>query len=157
MKGEIKFIMGTIIVSLIFIVGAYFLLSGQKTPGVPKGEIIAENGIHWHPNLKITIEGKEIGLEDGIGLGAIHQPMHTHTEDYKNGVVHMEMQGLVTKKDTKLGNFFEIWGKKFTSTQVFDKMISPAAKVEILVNNKENMDFENYLMKDGDKIEIRYE
>ncbi len=154
MKGEAKFVAATIIVSLIFIIGAYFLLAGKKTPDVPKEQIIAENGLHWHPTLKIIIKGKEQEIPKDIGIGAVHQPIHTHDS---SGVIHMEMQGLITKQDTRLGNFFKIWGKEFSSTQIFDKVNGPEGKVKMLVNGKENTDFANYLMKDGDKIEIRYE
>lgn len=154
MKGETKFIVGTIIVSLVFIVGAYLLLSKTSKPSVPKEQILAENGLHWHPTLTITIKGEKQEIQKDIGIGAIHQPIHTHDA---SGVIHLEIQGLVKKDDTKLGNFFKNWGKKFSSTQIFDKVNGPEGKIRMLVNGKENKDFENYLMKDGDKIEIHYE
>ena len=83
--------------------------------------------------------------------------MHTHAEDYRDGIVHMEMQGVVAKDETRLGRFFEIWGKKFSSSQIFGFKNSSEAAVKMLVNGKMNKDFENYNMRDGDKIEIRYE
>jgi len=69
----------------------------------------------------------------------------------------MEMEGLVTKDETRLGNFFEIWGKDFSKEQSFDKKNGADGKVKMLVNGKESSKFENYEMRDGDKIEIRYE
>ena len=69
----------------------------------------------------------------------------------------MEFSGVVTKEDTRLGNFFKTWGKEFSSTQIFEYKNSSESAVIIFVNGKENLDFENYLMRDGDKIEIRYE
>lgn len=154
MKTETKFIVGIIIGSLIFIVGAYFLVSKSSKPPVPKEQIIAENGLHWHPTLSIYIKGEKQDIPKDIGIGAVHQPIHTHDE---TGTLHMEMQGLITKQDTRLGNFFKTWGKEFSSTQIFDKKNGPEGKVKMMVNGKENTDFANYLMKDGDKIEIRYE
>ena len=69
----------------------------------------------------------------------------------------MEMQGVVTKDQTKLGNFFQIWGKQFNSNCLLDKCNGQEGTVKMVVNNHENKDFDSYLMKDGDNIEIRYE
>ena len=87
----------------------------------------------------------------------MHQEIHTHDQDAKDGVIHMEMKGVVTKDETKLKNFFRVWGKEFSSTQIFDKKNGEEGKVKMMVNGKENIDFENYQMRDGDNIEIRYE
>ncbi len=159
MTTEHKVIGGIGLLTLALVVGGVFFLSQGNSSSVPipKDQIVAENGLHWHPKLAIYIKGGKQELADGIGLGAVHQPLHTHTEDYKEGVVHMEMQGVVTKDDTKLGNFFRIWGKEFNSTQIFDKKSGAEGTVRMTVNGKENTDFENYMMKEGDTIEIRYE
>ena len=131
--------------------------NSSSTSSIPKDQIVAQNGLHWHPRVSVTIKGEKQEFEDNIGLGAIHQKMHTHDEDYKDGVVHMEMQGVVTKEETRLGRFFEIWGKKFNSSQIFEFKNSTGSAVKMLVNGKTNKDFENYQMRDGDKIEIKYE
>ncbi len=154
---EAKIIAGIVLASAIILVGAVFLLTKSENPNVPPDQIVAKSGLHWHPKLTIYIKGQKQGLTNSIGLGAVHQPMHTHTEDYKNGIVHMEMEGVVTKDETKLGNFFKIWGREFNSTQIFDKKNGKEGKVKMILNGKENSDFENYLMKDKDIIEIRYE
>lgn len=159
MTVEQKIIGGISLLTLSILVGAVFLLSGNSNvkSSIPKDQIVAENGIHWHPKLLISIQGKKQEIPANIGIGAVHQKIHTHPEDNKEGVVHMEMQGIVTKEDTKLGNFFKIWGKEFNSTQIFDKENGKEGKVVMLVNGKKNMEFENYHMHDGDIIEIRYE
>lgn len=143
--------------TLVIFAGAVIFLSKDSTSSVPKEDVVASTGIHWHPRLSISIKGEKQGLTNGIGLtGSIHQKMHTHAEDYKEGVVHMEMQGVVTKDETKLGNFFRIWGKEFSSTKIFDKINGPEGTVKMKVNGKENLEFENYKMKDADIIEITY-
>lgn len=124
----------------IFIVG-WFLVS-KISPAKP-GEIISEQGIHWHANLTIKILGEEQEIPADIGIGVTHQPLHTHETD---GVIHMEFSGLVKKDDIKLGRFLQIWGKKF-----------PEGKRSMLVNGQLNSEFESYIMKDGDKIEIIFE
>lgn len=132
--------------AILIVGGIIWLVWYVKTlPPTPAGEVISYNGIHWHPNLAIYIKGQKQEIPANIGINpSFHSPIHTHDAD---GVLHMEMQGVITKKDTTLGRFFEIWGKKFASM----------GTATMLVNGIENKEFENYKMKDGDKIEIRYE
>lgn len=123
-------------------------------PPVPQSEIISRSGIHWHPELTITVEGQKQEIPANLGLGAIHQPIHTHDS---TGVLHLEIQGLVRKDNTELSRFFKIWDKEFNSNCIFDNCNGPEGKVAMTVNGKENTEFDNYEMKDKDKIEIRYE
>ena len=69
----------------------------------------------------------------------------------------MEMKGVVSKDDTKLGKFFQVWGKKFNSQCILDQCAAESGTLKMTVNDQENAEYENYLMKDGDRIEIRYE
>lgn len=157
MTTERKVIGGIIFLTIAILVGGVFFLSKGGNSSVPSDQVVASNGLHWHPKLTIYIKGQKQDIPANIGIGAVHQKIHTHDEDAKDGVVHMEMQGVVTKDDTKLGKFFTIWGKEFSSTQIFDKKNGADGTVKMTVNGQENKDFENYLMKDGDKIEVRYE
>lgn len=125
-----------------------------KQPQTPPSEIISRSGIHWHPELSIDIKGAKQEISANIGIGINHQPMHTHDT---TGVLHLEIQGFVTKDGTKLGRFFKIWGKEFNSNCIFDSCNGPGGKVKMLVNGRENTEFENYPMQDKDKIELRYE
>lgn len=157
MSTEKKVILTGAIITVLFVFGAVFLLSKSGNPDIPEDQIVSRDGLHWHPKLSIYIKGEKRELEDGIGLGAVHQPMHTHTEDYKNGVAHMEMQGVVIKDKTKLGNFFRIWGKPFSATKLLDVESTESGAIKMTVDGKENSEFENYEMKDRDNIEIRFE
>lgn len=155
MTTNTKIIGGIIFATFIILVGGVFLLSkGEKA--APEDEAVSRNGLHWHPKLTVYIKGEKQEIPPNLGIEAIHQPIHTH-EDNKEGVVHMEMQGVVTKDQTKLGKFFQTWGKQFNSSCIFDKCNGPEGTVKMIVNNNENKDFDNYSMKDGDNIEIRYE
>lgn len=163
---EHKVIGGIVLLTIIVLVGGIFFVSrggnsstssNPPSSSIPKDQIVAENGMHWHPKVAIYINGEKQSFPNGIGLnGAIHNPMHTH-DDANQDIVHMEFQGLVTKDDTKISNFFKVWGKKFSPTQILDKTNGEKGKVKMMVNGKENKDFENYMMQDGDNIEIRYE
>lgn len=125
-----------------------------KQPKTPPSEIISKSGIHWHPELSIYVKGTKQEISANIGIGISHQPIHTHDT---TGVLHLEIQGLVRKEDIKLARFFKVWGKQFNSNCIFDSCNGSDGKVKLLVNGKENNEFENYLMQDKDNIEIRYE
>ena len=107
--------------------------------------IITQSGLHWHPLLEIYVKGEKIEIPQNIGLAGVHSPIHTHDD---LPIIHMEFSGKVTEEDTKLGNFFKVWGKEF---------LSFGERVTMTVNGQENTEFEDYQMHDGDKIEIRYE
>lgn len=149
-----------IAVSLVFLgsgAGLIFWQTAKKPAELDKNEdntILAKSGIHWHSQLVIHIKEKEYGIPAGIGLGAVHQPVHTHEND---GKIHMEFPKIVRAEDLKLKQFFKNWDKKFDENCVFDYCRGEEGKLKMLVNGRENLDFENHVMKDGEKIEIIYE
>lgn len=157
MSGESKVIGGIALATLIILVGGIFLLTKSENPNVPEDQIVVRAGLHWHPKVTVTIKGEKQEVPANLGLGAVHSKIHTHDQDNKEGVIHMEMQGIVTKDNTRLAGFFQVWGKEFNSDKLFDKNNGPDGTVKMFVNGQENKEFENYLMKDGDKIEIKYE
>lgn len=156
-KGAISLLKrGAIGLIVVVVIGVVWMVFKQSQ--LPTSEIVSQNGLHWHPKLIIMIDGKKQELPADIGISSTgHEEIHTHDKDAKDDVVHMEMSGTVTKDETKLGNFFRIWGKAFTATQILDKKNGIEGNVTMMVNGKENIEFGNYLMKDKDRIEIRYE
>lgn len=145
-KGLAAFLIGAGIISA----GWYFITRSS----IPAEELISRTGIHWHAALTITILGKIQEIPANIGLGAIENPVHTHAAD---GVIHLEFPNFVKKDDIRLSRFFEIWGKKFNRDCIFDKCNGPRGKVKMFVNGKQNLEFENYIMQDKDKIEIIFD
>jgi hypothetical protein len=134
---------------------------------VASGDIVSKSGIHWHPELAIYIKGQKQEIPANIGIGKQYSnskwydPMmdmtdfHTHDN---SGTLHWEvMDGPVTKEHVQLKAFFEVWGKAFNATQIFDAKNGPDGTVKMTVNGQPNSEFENYQVKDKDKIEIRYE
>jgi len=120
--------------------------------------VISTRGVHWHPQIEIYVQGEkqEIPANIGIGMQYASTPtfdqnmrmtaMHTHEPD---GTIHLEFPARVTQKNTKLKNFFAIWGK--------DMMKDFGTLAKMTVNGEENAELGEYEMKDGDKIELRYE
>lgn len=131
------------------------------------GDLISKDGIHWHPELTITIKGEKQVIPNNIGMGMqfagypqydpmmMMTNMHTHDD---SGQLHWEvMKGPVKKEDIRLSQFFAIWGKKFTSSCIFDYCNGPQGRLTFKVNGQDNQDFDNYLVKDKDKIEIIFQ
>lgn len=158
------------IATLFLVGGVWWSKDSQngetESPGA-RDEYVSPQGIHWHPELSIMIKGEKqvIPANTGIGMQYAGNPqydpmmtmanMHTHDA---SGQLHWEvMKGPVTGEDVRLGLFFALWGKKFTSECIFDSCNGPDGTVKMLVNGAENTEFENYQIRDGDKIEILYE
>jgi len=137
----------TIIVVVVagLLIGSVYLSRSLQTKD---SNIISTRGIHWHPVVEIYVDGEKQVIPAELGLGAKHEPIHTHTEDAADGVIHLEFDSLVRKSDTRLGNFFRIWDKDIRSF---------GDNLTMTVNGEDNTEFENYEMQDGDKIELRYE
>lgn len=114
-------------------------------PAIPETEIVSRNGLHWHSELLIFVKEQKQEIPANIGMGAVELPIHTHDAD---GVIHLEFSGLVHQDDLKLGRFFQAWGKKFMEF---------GQSINMTVNGEKNNELENYRMKDGDKIELKYE
>ena len=134
---------------------------------VVSGDIVSKTGIHWHPELAIYIKGQKQEIPVNIGIGKQYasskwydpmmQMTDFHTHD-NSGELHWEvMDGPVARDHVTLKAFFEVWGKTFTASQIFDQKNGPNGTVRMTVNGQPNNEFENYQVKDKDRIEIRYE
>lgn len=150
-----KFTISIGVITLIILFGGVFLLTNNQNPA-PTGDVIATNGLHWHPKLTIYIKGEKQQIPANVGIGQVHLPIHTH-EDVKEDIIHMEFSGLVTKKAAKLNNFFQNWKQPFSATTLLNKQAGPEDQIKMFVNGQPNFEFENYIMKDRDNIEIRFE
>ncbi len=143
-----------IIVWLLIIGGGIGTLFWYITnaPTVPEEDIISREKIHWHPELSIYIKGEKIEIPKEAGTSSI---VHTHDT---TGTLHLHPASKLVRKDTiKLGKFFELWDKQFSSTCILDSCNGDDGTVKMFVNGNENTEFENYLMQEKDKIEIRFE
>ncbi|MBI3963546.1 MAG: hypothetical protein HY341_00960 [Candidatus Kerfeldbacteria bacterium] len=137
----------------LLVVGGLIWWAASR-PAAPASDVLARNGLHWHPQLTMTIQGQDVPLDTNIGLGAVHNPMHTHDD---TPIVHLEYQGRVTNDDLRLGMFFKAWGKEFSSTCILDSCNGPDGTVHMTVNGQPNAEFDRYVMRDKDQIEIIYE
>ena len=111
---------------------------------------------HTHSTLSIFIDGDEISIPQNIGIQDLVCPdgmrgIHTHDD---SGRLHIETPSQV---DAPVGAFFNIWGETFNSEQVFDNIANSDNEVVMRVNGVTNDEFENYIMLDGDNVEIFYQ
>lgn len=144
-------------IAIIILVGGVWLSNNleEKSSDGSDSPILSRNGIHYHPEVEIYIHGEKQDIPANIGLIGGHNPMHTHDPD---GIVHLEYgSGIVRGDDTRLGNFFRLWGKEFNSNQILEYTNGEDGAVSMTVNGESNTEFENYEMRDGDEIIIRYE
>ncbi len=132
-----------ILIGLVIIIIGGFGWSKYLQSNNPN--IASTGAFHWHPELTIYAKGEKVEIPQGIGLAGGHKPMHTHDD---LPVIHLEFGGSAKNEEITVGAFFKNWGKEFNSF---------GANVKMTVNGQENVELENYTMKDGDKIELRYE
>jgi hypothetical protein len=101
--------------------------------------------LHIHQHLDIFIEGKPISVPTGIGInkGAdFISPIHTHDN---TAIIHVESP---TMQTFTLGQFFDIWGVRFTD-QCIGRYCSQGDKIlEVFVNG-------NLFNGDPRKIELQ--
>jgi len=135
------------VIGILFVgvLGAVIWYASVGT-SVAEAEILSRRGLHWHPELTVYIKREKQIIPTDIGLGVVHNPVHTHDA---SGVVHLEMEGLVRKEDTTLGEFFRVWNKTFSDFGT--------TTPRMLVNGAENTELLAYPMKDKDKIELYFD
>jgi hypothetical protein len=106
-----------------------------------EGEVVSQTGLHWHARIRVVKGGEEVAVPANMGLGAVHNPVHTHEDP---GVIHMEFGGRVLQDDLKLQEFLAVWNPGLGDI------------VSMTVNGLSNAEFGNYHMRDGDVIELFY-
>ncbi len=138
-------------VAIALVIGAvYWMASPRVSSSDPS--VIAANGLHWHANLQVYVNGGRtvVPANIGIGRGYADAPnynsqagmagMHTHDTD---GSIHVESAGIVTREDVMLGALFNTWGKSFDDF---------GSTLIMKVNGVDNTEGEAYQMQDGDEI-----
>jgi len=106
--------------------------------------------LHMHSDLEIRINGQDTLIPANIGVSTgIMRPVHTHDS---TGEIHIEGP---FARDFTLGDFFKIWERNFNSTCIFD-YCTDNGELKFYINGQENFDFENYILKDGENIQIEY-
>ncbi|MDO8508154.1 MAG: hypothetical protein Q7S27_00550 [Nanoarchaeota archaeon] len=147
-------IIGLIAIGMAWLVySTYQGVNSCKTAPVTEVNIGGHTNLamHIHASLNILIDGQKQTVPANVGiLPGVMRPMHTHSTDNE---IHIEGP---CKREFKLGEFFQIWGREFSSQCIFDKCTDEGT-LTMKVNGVANSDFENYVIKDHDNIVVEYE
>ena len=109
---------------------------------------------HIHAHLDILINGQPYTIPSQIGItGRCFYWLHTHDD---SGVIHIESS--ITRNFT-LGQFFDIWNKKFTNTQILDNIVDNKNTLSVYVNGTQvnpRVNYRDIKLSGHDEIAIVY-
>ena len=103
----------------------------------------------WRAQIAIVIFNEQYPIPADIGV----------TNQTTAKVFTINSDGIIYKTgtdDVALKNFFDEWGQNFNSTCILDYCNNANNSMRMYVNNKESMDYELYIIKNGDFILIDY-
>ena len=93
-----------------------------------------ETTFHIHAWLHVYVNGKGVSVPADIGIDQAAQflsPLHTHDP---TGIIHMEAD---REYDFTLGQFMDVWGVKFTKTQLGSlKTKGPDQQLQVYLNGQ---------------------
>ena len=119
-------------------------------PAMPNESFV----VHIHQVLKIAVRGKNVPVPAGIGiheLAGFISPIHTHDG---NGQIHIEAP---SPRPFTLGQFFDVWGVRFTANCIGGYCTSGRDSLKVLSNGapvKGNP--RSLVLADNQQIEIRF-
>ncbi len=106
----------------------------QRLQAIGLPALAAEGtALHIHQHLDIIIDGTHAVVPAGIGINEAARfisPVHTHDD---TGVIHVESNEI---RDFTLGQFFDIWGVRFTKNCVGGYCSSGRNRLQIFSNGK---------------------
>jgi hypothetical protein len=81
-----------------------------QTMGLPPLSPVEGTVIHIHQHLDLYVDGRKVPVPAGVGIDPAvgYAPLHTHDT---SGIVHVESP---TVRTYTLGEFFGVWGVRFT-------------------------------------------
>lgn len=155
----------TIYLAIIILIAVGIFILFKNSSNSDDTFEVPRKPIHWHPKLTIIIKGEKQFIPPNIGIsvgnnmdnaisGMRMSPTHTHESD---GTIHLENNRPWLKPETlTLGYFFEVWGKNFNSSCIFEYCSGENGTLTMAVNGNPNNEFGKYMMHDGDDIALEY-
>lgn len=120
----------------------------EKALGLPPP---SDTIYHVHAQVKVFVNGKPQTVPTNIGIDQNNgylASLHSHDE---KGIVHMEA---VEEYPFTLGQFFTIWGVKFTPSQLGGYRAGNGLVLETYVNGKKIPDGTKAVLKQGDRVVV---
>lgn len=108
--------------------------------------------LHIHPHLTIVINGRPLTIPPDIGITArgVTGPVHTHDD---SGKIHVESE---VARTFYLKDFFAAWGRTFNRRNLIGHRVDARHQITMTVNGVPNTEFENLVLRDGDRIVVSY-
>ena len=112
------------------------------------------NALHIHQHLDILVNGKPVTVAAGIGINQVARfisPLHTHD---LSGVIHVESDVV---RDFTLGQFFDVWGVRFSRDCVGGYCAKGADALRVFVDGKPvSGDPRNLVLREHQEIAVVY-
>lgn len=106
---------------------------------------------HVHARLAVYVDGKRVPVPANIGVNQpVVSALHSHDAD---GVIHLESD---EPFDATLGDFFGLWGVKFSDSQIGSYQNDGDKKVQVYVNGQLAENPVEYKLKAKDNIVVGY-
>ena len=112
-----------------------------------------EGAYHVHAVLRVYVNGQQVPVPAKIGIEPEATSMASlHTHD-STGLIHIESS---EKYPFTLGQFFTIWGVKFTNTQLGGYVAGNGNVLAVYANGKPVANPVGYVMNPHDDIVVGY-
>ena len=113
-----------------------------------------DESYHIHAHLAIYVNGQPVTIPANVGISFADQlesPMHTHDT---SGIIHVEASQ--PSDAFTLGAFFDIWGVKFTATQIGAYKDTNEKTVQVYIDGKPVPDPARYVLRPHDETVVGY-
>ncbi len=145
-------IIGVTVLVFVAIVAGSVQTNKNFTPAAQCVQHSTSLSMHIHPVLEVYLEGQKVPIPANIGIDpSCMKALHTHDD---TGTIHIEYP---QQHDFVLGDFFENWGMAFSKDKLIDKTADDTHTITMTVDGQPSDEYENLVMKDAQKIVIRYE
>lgn len=110
-------------------------------------------GEHFHASLEVHARGERIAVPANIGIDPARPPeemagLHTHDD---SGTIHNEAGA-----DATLGQFFAIWGVRFSRDELGPYRAGHGRRVRLWVNDRPSLAYGDLELADGQRIVVAF-
>ena len=100
--------------------------------GIPALSPMEGTAVHIHQHLDLYVDGRKVLVPAGIGIDPAvgYAPLHTHDP---SGVIHVESP---TVRTYTLGEFFAVWGVRFTRGCLGGSCAGGGRQLRVYVNGR---------------------
>lgn len=113
-----------------------------------------DESYHIHAHLAVFVNAQPVAVPANVGISIadrLESPMHTHDT---SGIVHIEASR--PSDAFTLGAFFDIWGVKFTGTQLGAYTSTTGKTLQVYVNGQPVANPTQYVLRPHDDIVVGY-